>query len=164
MDERLALLSDLRELRARILATERRFQAVLSNVHLRNRASARNLIHYLALRASDLRPLQDRLARQGLSSLGRAEAHVLPTIDAVIGTLAAGVGEPRPELREAELDFSQGERLLEENTDLLLGAEPPPPTCAHHGHHAAGSSGRSGAGSRAAAGGDGLHAHQLRAR
>ena len=54
--------------------------------------SALNLAHYLALRRHDLRPLQQALAPLGLSSLGRCEAHVLPTLDAVLATLAAIAG------------------------------------------------------------------------
>ena len=52
-------------------------------VHPNYRESARNLLHYLALRRRDLRPLQLRLAKLGLSSLGRAESHVLSAVDAV---------------------------------------------------------------------------------
>src|SRR6516164_4174458 len=54
--------------------------------------SARNLAHYLALRRHDLRSLQQALVPLGVSSLGRCEAHVLATLDAVIATLAAIVG------------------------------------------------------------------------
>ena len=56
----------------------------------RGSARARNLVHYLALRQHDLRPIQHELAARGLSSLGRAEAHVLATIDAVLGHLGVG--------------------------------------------------------------------------
>jgi hypothetical protein len=47
------------------------------------------LRHDLALRRHDLRPMQLRLAALGLSSLGRAESHVLATVDAVLGVLLA---------------------------------------------------------------------------
>jgi pyruvate kinase len=55
--------------------------------------SALNLAHYLALRRHDLRPLQQALVPLGVSSLGRCEAHVLPTLDAVLATLAAIAGD-----------------------------------------------------------------------
>jgi pyruvate kinase len=51
--------------------------------------SARNLACYLALRRRDLRTLQTALMRWGLSSLGRSESRVVPTLDAVITSLAA---------------------------------------------------------------------------
>ena len=49
--------------------------------------SAENLAYYLALRGHDLRTLQAALTPWGLSSLGRLEAKVLPSLDAVISTL-----------------------------------------------------------------------------
>jgi pyruvate kinase len=44
-------------------------------------ASVRNLLHYIHFRRNDLRPLQKRLSSQGLSSLGRSEAHLLHDLD-----------------------------------------------------------------------------------
>jgi pyruvate kinase len=49
--------------------------------------SAKNLIHYLALRQSDIRELQQDLAAIGLSSLGRAERNVMASIGAVENAL-----------------------------------------------------------------------------
>ena len=44
------------------------------------RASAKNLVHYVALRQQDLRELQTQLAQIGLSSLGRSESCVLESL------------------------------------------------------------------------------------
>ena len=67
-----------------------------------HRDSAENLLHYLALRGSDLRPLQGRLATVGLSSLGRAESHVLSAVDAVLAVLHRALKRPwDPEPRHA---------------------------------------------------------------
>jgi pyruvate kinase len=49
--------------------------------------SACNLAYYLAMRQFDQRHLQDRLAQAGLTSLGRAEASVLSTLDSLIDVL-----------------------------------------------------------------------------
>ena len=90
------------------------------------RRSAENLLHYLALRSRDLRPLQDRLVRLGLSSLGRAEAHVLASIDAVLHNLYL-LSEQNPS-GTGTLDvysaFDTGADALELNTALLLGQYP----------------------------------------
>jgi len=59
-------------------------------------ASAKNLLHYLALRSRDLRPLQDQLAHLGLSSIGRSEPHVLATLDAVLHNLRVLSGKEQP--------------------------------------------------------------------
>ena len=45
-----------------------------------------------AFRRHDLRPLQQGPVLLGVSSLGRCEAHVLPTLDAVLATLASIAG------------------------------------------------------------------------
>lgn len=78
------------------------------------RKSAQNLAHYLALRRNDLRTLQQALSPLGVSSLGRCEAHVLPTLDAVLATLGVIAGAdpatlpPRPSRRA----FAESERTL----------------------------------------------------
>ena len=96
-------------------------------VHPSHRESAENLLHYLALRGSDLRPLQTRLASVGLSSLGRAESHVLSAIDAVLAVLHRALNLPwEPEApRQAAVDFEEGQRLLRAHTEALLGPIPP---------------------------------------
>lgn len=83
--------------------------------------SLANLAHYLALRRHDLRPLQRRLMSRGLSSLGRLESRVLPTLDAVIGAAAALAGAPSPVAAPTAEAFFTGERRLAEATDRLLG-------------------------------------------
>jgi len=88
--------------------------------------SAENLLHYLALRSHDLRPLQDELTRLGLSSLGRAEPHVMASIDAVLHNLylLGGTQPPALEDVDAQVTFDAGARLLERNTIRLLGEDP----------------------------------------
>ena len=79
-----ALIEEVEALRARLVRAERDQSARLDRVAERHRASARNLVHYVALRGTDLRPLQDALSDVGLSSLGRMEAGVLGHVDAVL--------------------------------------------------------------------------------
>ncbi|WP_319517973.1 pyruvate kinase [uncultured Martelella sp.] len=83
-----------------------------------------NLAHYLALRHHDVRPLQRALMRHGLSSLGRLESRVLPTLDAVLVALAARAGRPSAVPLPSVEDFFAGEERLEQATDLMFG--PPP--------------------------------------
>lgn len=86
--------------------------------------SGTNLAQYLALRQHDLRPLQSQLMALGLSSLGRAEARVLPNLDAVIATLEAICDEPNPRPYPPTRHFFRGERLLRYNADQLFGTPP----------------------------------------
>ncbi len=86
-------------------------------------ASARNLAHYLALRRFDLRPLQEALASTGISSLGRCESRVLPTLDRTIALL----GGERPDRSPNEAltrAFSAGTQRLSANTERLFGPRP----------------------------------------
>lgn len=57
------------------------------------RLSAKNLAYYLALRRRDIRMLQSRLSKWGLSSLGRTESKVLQQLDAIVRNLALMAGE-----------------------------------------------------------------------
>lgn len=118
------ILRELTAIRADIVTAATRSAKRLDPVHPSYRASAGNLVHYLALRRRDLRPLQSRLAKLGLSSLGRAESHVLATLDAVLEVLHRLTGLPRPPIpaEPAVIDFATGERLLTEHTETLLGA------------------------------------------
>src|SRR5690242_8228712 len=51
-----------------------------------------NLAHYLAFRRRDHRAIQRKLMWRGISSLGRLESRVLPTLDAVIAVLSSMAG------------------------------------------------------------------------
>jgi pyruvate kinase len=84
-------------------------------------ASARNLIHYLALRRHDLRALQHGLSTLGMSSLGRAEAHVVPTLDAVLRVLEATTTPTMCMHEVSAEEFEGGERVLRQQTQQLLG-------------------------------------------
>jgi len=121
------VLSELMAIRADMVVGLSMSQPHLARVHANYRDSARNLLHYLALRRRDLRPLQLRLAALGLSSLGRAESHVLTTVDAVLGVLHRLLQRAwQPASGEtAVINFAHGERLLAEHTDALLGPATP---------------------------------------
>lgn len=84
-----------------------------------------NLAHYLAFRRRDLRPMQRRLASRGLSSLGRLEGRVLPTLDAAIAALSALLGRPSPYPPPTDGEFFAGETGLAAAATALFG--PPPP-------------------------------------
>jgi len=121
------LIADVETLRSEMLRLEVDCGDLLQAVHEDQRQSARNLLHYLALRGRDLRPLQARLAEVGLSSLGRAESHVLSAVESVLGvlkTLAGGDGlvVSAPEARA--IDLATGQHLLDAHTEAVLGARP----------------------------------------
>jgi pyruvate kinase len=82
--------------------------------------SAQNFAHYLAFRRHDIRPLQRRLMTLGLSSLGRAEARVMPTLDAVCNVLRVLNGNRKSPLR-SDPAFFAGEDRIASRARTLLG-------------------------------------------
>ena len=91
------VIGQLESIRSRVLEAEQAAAEKLLAVHPEFRESARNLVHYLALRKTDIRDLQQDLAVLGLSSLGRSERNVLASLSAVQSALgdktaAAGAG------------------------------------------------------------------------
>ena len=118
-----ALRRDVRALRQAALEYERMWSDELAAVDPAHRCSARNLLHYLSLRHYDARAVQAALAEVGLSSLGRAESHVLVTLDRVDGLLSLALGEPLHERGDEQtpVGFREGRFLLKQNTVALLG-------------------------------------------
>lgn len=120
----LSLIQELQRLRQSMLDREAAMEEELARVLPTYQESARNLIHYLALRVHDIRPLQEQLAWLGLSSMGRSESHVLANLDKVLGILQCLTGQDWPDKSAKEPDGSVDSRLLEGHSVDLLGAYP----------------------------------------
>lgn len=118
-DRLLALREELRRLRTLAIDAESAAAQALALVHPEHRHGGANLVHYVALRGRDLRPLQDRLTAEGLSSLGRMESDVLRNLDALDRILAAALGETAS-LEEA-VPSPSAARILRAHTAALLG-------------------------------------------
>jgi len=117
------LINRLGEIRRTLAESETILETRLERIHPTYLKSAHNLAHYVALRHRDIRPLQQELAQLGLSSLGRAEAHVMATLDAVLAAVHGMAGRSWQHLPR-ELDFLEGNKLLREHTERLLGPGP----------------------------------------
>jgi pyruvate kinase len=86
---------------------------------------AENLAAYIAMRRRDLRDLQIALMPLGLSSLGRCESRVMPTLDAVRATLARIAGsDVSAHAYPTSEQFFCGTGVLQENTRELFGPAP----------------------------------------
>src|SRR6266508_788234 len=118
------LIAELSNIRCEMLMMEKRFLHKTEGLYGAYSVSSRNLLHYLALRRHDIRPLQDKLASYGLSSLGRSESRVLANLDAVLKVVCYMAGKPFPGPEHAYADFTAGKSLLEKNTAALLGPKP----------------------------------------
>ena len=113
------LLDEVRSLRAQATARQESIAPAVDALPVAWRRSAANLAHYLALRAKDHSRLQAELVRNGLSSLSRREAHVMPTLDAVERALAAicGIAADSP---RARMTIDDGAQLLARHASELL--------------------------------------------
>src|SRR5208282_2994205 len=120
------LIQQLGLLRSEMLSLEATSLADSAGVHPEHRASATNLIHYVALRRHDIRQLQAQLAALGLSSLGRTEPHVIGALHAVMNALhpLAGSDEADDPLPDGASEMGEGSALLPKNADALLGPSP----------------------------------------
>ena len=114
-----AVHGEVRGLRAQAAAREQSIQPAIDALPVAWRRSGANLAHYLALRAADHSRLQAALIRNGLSSLSRREAHVMPTLDAVDRALAAMRGVAAEEPR-ARMSIDDGAQLLARHATELL--------------------------------------------
>jgi pyruvate kinase len=124
VDEIRSLSQQLATVRERVLDTQTQllasWQPYLHNpLYL---PSAANLAAYIGLRRHDLRQLQSRLTRVGLSSLGRCEGHVVATLDAVNYALAmmnhtAVLADPLADINNA---MTRDQMLLRQNTTRLF--------------------------------------------
>ncbi len=120
-----SIIEQLWTLRQSMQTCEAGLGALLQDVDSSYKASARNLTHYLALRQSDRRDLQEWLSRVGLSSLGRAESHVMANLDKVLGILHRLTGQSWvPHSKDEPVGIKTSLKLLERHTAELLGAAP----------------------------------------
>jgi len=119
------LIRELLVVHSAMLNLEERGRVHVEKLHPSYTKSARNLLHYLALRQHDIRALQPRLATLGLSSLGRAEASVLGRVEAVLNGLHGMANRTWTRIPPlAPITFEDGSALLEKHTEALLGSAP----------------------------------------
>jgi pyruvate kinase len=102
---------------------EKNFSSEIHSTDPSLKKSARNLLHYLALRKHDLRHIQEQLAQLGLSSLGRSEGYVKSAILSVRHALKKLINEPVEDEYSDSLNLNQSKQLLERNTEALLGKQ-----------------------------------------
>lgn len=122
--ELVRLLGHLDDLLEELEAAESTWSDWLAAAAAGYHASARNIVHYWAIRQTDLRELQGRLAAFGLSSLGRSESHVeaaLRLVRSAVRAILEGTWHP-PE--PAAVGADEGRGLLQSRTDALLGPSP----------------------------------------
>src|SRR5262249_52374899 len=120
------LIKQLSAVRTAMLQLADEGHEQVERLHESYRRSAINLLHYLAFRRHVVRPRQEQLAALGVSSLGRAEAHVLTTFDAVLRILLhmAESTDEFPPCGNTPVSISDGRQLLRTHSEALVGPHP----------------------------------------
>ena len=113
--ERAAIAAELADLQRAMLRQERVHAEDIAAVHASHRTDAVNLIHYLALRQTDVRSLQRKLGARG--SLPWAVASRTCWLRSKASAPLSD--SPQRGVPEA-LSFDEGRRALDCNTDTLL--------------------------------------------
>jgi pyruvate kinase len=122
--ELVRLLGELDDLLESLAAAESAWSDWLGAVVSEYHSSARNMLHYWAIRQHDLRGLQTRLAAFGLSSLGRSESHVEATLRLVRSAVVAMLDDAWQPPARAAVVADEGRELLRRRAVDLLGTAP----------------------------------------
>ncbi|HBK88254.1 MAG TPA: pyruvate kinase [Cyclobacteriaceae bacterium] len=104
----------------KMLLTEKKYASVLADIHPHFKTSGINLLHYLVLRSTELRDIQEYLHREGLSSLTNSEGHTLHQLQKVLHWLNRSFSPEAPAVCTSE----EGNRLRSLHSEHLLGTFP----------------------------------------
>ena len=115
------MIEQVDQLTSHALEHEKKHEAQLKKIHPNFQLSARNLIHYRAIRTMDIRGLQKKLGNMGISRLGKAESHVLASLKAVKGILEGFIKEQPINIERNKLSIKKSKSLLRTNAKNLLG-------------------------------------------
>ncbi len=118
------LLANLLEIRNHLLTLETSHLHWLEGIHPNYQDSARNLVHYLALRTFNLHDIQSQLSDLGLSSLSHSEGSTLANLEQVIRLLSLLEGqafEGSDNLPPQAASYSRSRTTLQTNKRRLFG-------------------------------------------
>ena len=119
------IIDQIQDLKDYALSLEDECEEEINKAHPYFQDSAKNLLHYIALRKHDVRDLQKHLSGLGLSSLGRSESHVMSNLHHLSDILSKISDQPCSPLRDIQPSIFQGQQLLAANTSALFGSPAP---------------------------------------
>ncbi len=100
------------------------YETELQSVHPAYRKSARNLVHYLALRSFNLTGLQQDLRYHDLPDLTGIEGHVMRSLNANLNIIRKLLDSTTPSVPKKGISIKQSEKALRRNTGALFGNKP----------------------------------------
>ncbi len=120
------LINRLSEIRDFAIASENQFATAIEGIHPFYKSSARNLIHYLALRTFDLGTVQEQLSTLGLSSIGHSERYTLVNLNNILHLLQLLKGDERFDQKNGfKMDYPNSKKRLGVHATELFGPHPP---------------------------------------
>ena len=121
-----SMIEQLSLIRQTMIQAEETHGQLIAGVQPHYRESARNLVHYLALRTFDLRDIQWKLSSLGLSSIGHSERYTLTNLQNILFLLFMLDGQKQAIQKEGasfSIDFPKSKKKLEQHTLQLFGPE-----------------------------------------
>jgi len=115
------LIDRIDEIRKKSKSFEEKYENLLQQAHPLYQKSAINLVHYLALRNSDIRDLQKELGYLGLSRLANSEAHVMTSLNSTKAILQKLNGVEKIKKKKGPVSNKKSRKLLNSNTKSILG-------------------------------------------
>ncbi|MCF6352357.1 MAG: pyruvate kinase [Cyclobacteriaceae bacterium] len=120
-EELIRINDTLEEIVFKANALEQKYAKSISNVHPNYYDSARNLIHYLALRSFDIDILQEKFRQLGLPDLSSMEGHVMKSLLSIQVIINLFIGTKNKENKNGVISIQKADKLLNKNTKKLFG-------------------------------------------
>lgn len=108
----------------KVLEYEERYNSQIQRVHPKYKESARNLIHYLALRTFDNNIIQEKLAVAGFPISSSYEGQILHGLLSFKTIINGLLGKDEFEFDTNYIDNEKAKSLLKHNTEALFGETP----------------------------------------
>ena len=105
----------------RITEYEKKYQHLVEKVHPKYTKSAQNLIHYLALRSSNMDKLQKKLADIGISNSVDSTMSVLNDLLNIKTVIKSLLEIEKPKVEDLFLTRKEAKKLLKNNSIALFG-------------------------------------------
>lgn len=117
-----SLLDQIESLEATALKVEHNNTELLKHIHPDHIHSARNLLHYLAIRAQDLTALQEELSELAISSNSHSESYALNNLCKIKYLLSAISGlQTEDSSTYTGIDCNGSNKVLKHNASDLFG-------------------------------------------
>ena len=105
----------------KVFEYEKRYSTQIEKVHPNFKESAKNLIHYLALRTFDNNIIQEKLAAAGLPISSSYEGQILFGLLSFKSIIIGLLREEEIEYNYSFIDTEQAKWFLKHNTEALFG-------------------------------------------